>query len=321
MDLGIHFRGAGDDILELAASKKSTYCRFIYHGGVSPAIPLRLAPTWIRVSGNSQRTVEYCNHRLEYMVTSMQIEVKIISLKNSFEKRAFLSNNIKFSSSMPWSFFDANTGSDEKSQLVSDHESQRRQFGRCLTKGEIGCFRSHYNLLSQFLSSGSTDWLLVLEDDVWIDSDFDFQELIDLLEKRSIDYIRLFAKMFKPADIVDNLSGFRQIIRFRTDPYGTQAYLINKRGCDAFLKDIQRISIPIDDELGRFWRHKLDPYCVFPFPVVERNTQSSLEKLRNDVLVSRDNSSFVRIRTRISDNLRKRASNVGYRYKKALSLF
>lgn len=233
------------------------------------------------------------------MATSMRIEVKIISLKESIERRAFLTNNIKFPSSIPWSFFDADTGLDEKGQLVSDRGAQRRQFGRCLTKGEVGCFRSHYNKLSQFLSSGSADWLLVLEDDVWIDSNFDFQELVDILERRSINYIRLFAKMFKPADIVEHLSGFRQIIRFRTDPYGTQAYLINKRGCKAFLKNIQVISIPIDDELGRFWRHKLDAYCVFPFPVVERNTHSSLEKLRKDVSVSRDNSSFVRMRARV----------------------
>lgn len=250
----------------------------------------------------------------------MQIEVKVISLKSSSERRDFLSNNLRFPSSMPWSFFDANTGSDDNSHLVSDHELQQKQFGRRLTMGEVGCFRSHYNVLSEFLSFGSADWLLVLEDDVWIDTNFDFHELTGLLDKRSIDYIRLFAKMFKPADVVAELSGFRQIIRFRTDPYGAQAYIINKRGCEAFLKSIKAISFPIDDELGRFWRHKLDPYCVFPFPVVERNTPSSLEGFRNNALGLRDNSSLARIRARLSDNLKKRARNINFKYRKVMHL-
>lgn len=249
----------------------------------------------------------------------MLMEVKVISLENSVERREFIANNLKFIPMISWSFFNANTGSDDDSHLVSDQASQRRQFGRSLTIGEVGCFKSHYNVLSQFLSSGSANWLLVLEDDVWIDGGFDFQELIELLDRRSIDYIRLFAKMFKPADIVAELSGFRQILRFRTDPYGAQAYLINKRGCEAFLKDLRKISFPIDDELGRFWRHKLDPYCVFPFPVVERNTQSSLEKFRRDVVLSRDNSSLYRIRARVVDTVRKRARNINFRFRKAVS--
>lgn len=254
------------------------------------------------------------------MMQSRRIDVKVISLESAVERRDFLSKNLKFSSSMPWSFFNANAGSDDDPNLISDQELQRVKFGRCLSAGEVGCFRSHHSVICEFLSSGTADWLLVLEDDVWIDGDFDFEELVEFLDGRAIDYIRLFAKMFKPADVVAELNGLRQIIRFRTDPYGTQAYLINKRGCESFLRDLRYITAPIDDELGRFWRHKLDPYCVFPFPAVERNTESSLEKFRNNGVVVRKSKSFLRIRSRVVDNLKKRSRNLHFAYRKKLRL-
>lgn len=133
----------------------------------------------------------------------------------------------------------------------------------------MGVFKSHVSLLDEFERTPDGEWLLVLEDDVWLDVQFPFDEIIAVLEQKGAHYLRLFARRHKPADVLMNI-GPRQIIRYRTDPYGAQAYLINKTGVRRFRQAFDTIDRPVDDELGRFWVHGLEIYSIFPFPAVER---------------------------------------------------
>jgi glycosyl transferase family 25 len=194
-------------------------------------------------------------------------QARVLSLPSSRDRRAAVEENFR-TFAAPWSFFDALTG-DAPCALPESAERQLSRFGRRLGGGEVGAFKSHVRLLEEFEQDPGLQWLLVVEDDVWIDTQFPFSEIIGLLEDRGIHYLRLFARRCKPADVVLNL-GPRQLIRFRTDPYGAQAYLIDRTGAERLRQSIRGIDRPIDDHMARCWEHGLDIYSIFPFPAVER---------------------------------------------------
>jgi glycosyl transferase family 25 len=246
-----------------------------------------------------------------------QIDVVVISLRTSVERRRGMVETLSRFASPDWRFFDG-LGADAPVQgLVNSPEAQMRRFGRLLSRAEIGCYKSHYSVIRHHALPGGPYWMLVLEDDVWIDSDFDLDSITDYADRNGIEYVRLFAKMYKPADIVKVIDGFRQIIRFRTDPYGAQAYLIGKEGAKRFVDGLDRIAMPIDDELGRFWRHGLDAYCVFPFPVVERSVPSGISVSRDESSSSRKTFNPARSLNRLSEKLRKTLHNIAYRARRA----
>ena len=241
------------------------------------------------------------------------VDIVVISLRSASSRRERVVANLNTPTSgeaKNWRFFDALHRDAEVFDLRANEDRQIARYGRKLGPSEIGCFKSHYMVLKSFLNDGLSPWLLVLEDDVWLDPHFDIMELLSYAEKRDIHYIRLFGKMYKPAKIVGMLSGFRQVIRFSTDPYGAQVYLISRRGAQAFLKNLTSIDMPIDDELGRFWRHGLLPIAVFPFPAVETSVESSLQADREGGGMTRVRYSSKLVSFRIFEKLRKIVANM-----------
>lgn len=214
------------------------------------------------------------------------INTLVVSLKHATERRAQMCELLQGRHDLNWDFFDAQ-GPDSPLSLTSNSERQIAKFGRPLTNGEVGCFKSHYKVISEHAQQNKDDWLLVLEDDVWLDPAFNLEEVITYCDTHELTYCRLFAKAYKPAEVIGMLSGFRQMVRFKTDPYGTQAYLIHRKGAARFIDSVEHIDIPVDDEIGRFWRHGLYPVSVFPFPVVERSVPSSIETGRDQGNVQR----------------------------------
>jgi glycosyl transferase family 25 len=237
------------------------------------------------------------------------LEIIVISLPTAHDRRAVIKDIMCQQSEFPWRFYEALTAGDHVEGLANRPDRQLAQFGRILTPAEIGCFKSHFTVLSSFTEIDTAEWLLVLEDDVWLDTNFDISEVLDFAKANNISYVRLFAKKYQPAKLVGSLSNFRQIIRFKTDPYGAQAYLINKTGARRFISGIATIDIPFDDELGRFWRHGLYPFSVFPFPVVERSVRSSIEYSRNQGNETRRKYRLDLLTHRILEKTRKTGAN------------
>lgn len=235
--------------------------------------------------------------------------VKIISLSSASERRESISTVLNANGAFRWIFFDALSASDPVDGLAVCTRSQLHSFGRILNDGEIGCFKSHYVVLKNFAAQSEKKWLLVLEDDVWLDVRYDIVELIGYVESSGIDYIRLCAKNYQPADVIAYMAGLRQIVRFRTDPFGAQAHLINVRGAKSFLEGLSVVRRPVDDELGRFWRHHLDAYCVFPCPAVERVVPSSLEQDRSESERTRYRHKLRLVGSRVLEKCRKLAYN------------
>ena len=240
---------------------------------------------------------------------STSLKAKVISLASAVERRSAVFECLSQRTDLDWTFFNA-LGPHDDPPLGSCEKDQISRFGRPLTVSEIGCFKSHYQILLDHSLQDKDAWLLVLEDDIWIDPSFDIQEVLDFCNKNKIDYCRLFAKSYKPARVIGWISGFRQIIRFKTDPYGAQAYLINISGAKTIVSGLTKIVFPIDDELGRFWRHDLPPFSVFPFPVVERNAVSQIEAHRNQSNTTRIYWRIDLLSFRIAEKIRKTIYNL-----------
>ncbi|MGO4569092.1 glycosyltransferase family 25 protein [Rhizobium sp. 2YAF20] len=239
---------------------------------------------------------------------SQTIAAKVISLSGSFRRRDAVSANLEGAKSLNWEFFDAAT-SERPVALTIEPKRQLAKCGRILSNAEIGCFKSHFEVLKQFVERSQHRWLLVLEDDVWVDPEFDFHLLTKELENRQIDCLRLFARRIKRADVIGYF-GEQQVVRFRSDPYGTQAYVISREGATRFLATIKAIDMPIDVELGRFWNHGLAIYAIFPFPCVERAFTSTILQDREHSKGAVQTSSLQHYIFRIENKFHKEMANL-----------
>jgi glycosyl transferase family 25 len=205
------------------------------------------------------------------------ISVKVISLPESTERRAAVARSLA-SFPLPWTFFDGLTGAAETG-LAYDEARALKYFGRPLSRNELGCFKSHYTVMTTLLSDADAEWLIVFEDDLIVDPAFDFKAAVAYMAANGIDCLRLYCRRWKNASVVGALS-HRQVLRFHTDPYGIQSYIMNKKAAAAITANIVDIRRPVDDEIGRFWEHGVQIFGLFPFPVLETSVPSTLEASR-----------------------------------------
>jgi GR25 family glycosyltransferase involved in LPS biosynthesis len=175
---------------------------------------------------------------------------------------------------LPWRFFDACTGAGAQPY---DPERSLRIWGRPMTSGEVGCAASHLAVIQQAAGDAEPGWTLVIEDDVALDPLFDIRAATALCEDLGLDYLRLYARFLAPSRTLAWL-GQRQLVRFLRSPMGSQAYLISRRGAARASLRMSRIERPVDWELDRFWHNGLDNYALFPFPLIERLSPSTVSK-------------------------------------------
>jgi len=205
-----------------------------------------------------------------------RVLVRVISLTESGDRRARMAEQLE-ASGLTWGFFDA--WRNPPAGLPYHPGRARIARGRVLTPGELGCFASHWALWRDFLANHDEDLLLALEDDLLLDPVFFRQLEGAALAMAGIDYLRLYAKV--PAGIRKEGPFLqRHVARFAGKAYGTQAYLLTRRGAARFRGSIRRVERPIDDEMDRFWAHGLPIRAVFPFPVMEVQYGSTIEDAR-----------------------------------------
>lgn len=202
---------------------------------------------------------------------TIPLKAVIISMATAEARRERISHHFA-RCPFPWSFQDASDGSEEV--LPYDPKLARRRMGRDLKPSEIGVFQSNIKVLRKFVEDGA-GFLLVCEDDVFVDFEFDFQALMTAMTQADLDYMRLYSRRVSPAR---HLLFWRNrwLVRFFWEPFGMQAYLINAAGAARLLDRFKAISRPIDDELDRFWENGFPLYSLFPHPVLELSSPSSI---------------------------------------------
>lgn len=219
----------------------------------------------MRVHSNLTKTLQQARPK--------EIDVSVISLVSA-EGRRQATSTMLGGSGFGWSWFDAHTalGCEE---LDYDEERARLRFGRGLTRQEIAVFSSHYGVWKEFLARGRNEYLLVMEDDLILDTDFPVRQFASFCGKLGMDYVRLFGKHYAPAVKL----GFffdRSVLRYRSSPAGTQAYLLSVFGAWQLVEHCRKVDATIDLAMDRFWDTGLPLYSVFPYPVIERFAPTSI---------------------------------------------
>jgi len=201
------------------------------------------------------------------------VEIVVISLQNAAERRRKIDAQFE-GTGLKWSYFDAHT-SLKHAGLRYDPNEAKKRFGRTLSAPEIAVCSSQVAALSDFLERGSTEYVLVLEDDVIFDTDFPLNQFCTFCSEQGIDYIRLFGKHYAKAVRL----GFffdRSILRYKSSPAGAQAYLMSKAGARKFLERYRSVDATVDLAMDRFWDLQLPIYSIFPYPIIERFSPTSI---------------------------------------------
>jgi len=237
------------------------------------------------------------------------VEIVVINLPRATERRQKIEAMFQ-GTGLAWTYFDAHT-SLKHPTLRYDLGEIKRLFGRTLSNPEIAVCSSHVAILSDFLERGSTDYVLVLEDDVIFDTDFPLDEFSSFCLANGMDYVRLFGKHY--ADAV-RLGFFfdRSIVRYTTSPAGAQAYLMSKAGARKFLESYRLIDATVDLAMDKFWVTQLPIYSIFPYPIIERYSPTSIpmQPPMKELSVL---ETLIRLSNRVLEKVRKTAGNLALR--------
>jgi glycosyl transferase family 25 len=240
---------------------------------------------------------------------NVTVEIVVISLPTAAQRRRNIEAMFR-GTGFNWTYFDAHT-SLKHPGLRYDLGEVKRLFGRTLSGPEIAVCSSHVAVLSDFLERGATEYILVLEDDVIFDTDFPLEELSAFCSKNDIDYVRLFGKHYANAVRL----GFffdRSILRYTTSPAGAQAYLMSKAGARKFLESYRSIDATVDLAMDQFWITQLPIYSIFPYPIIERYSPTSIP-VPASVKELSSWETLIRWRNRVAAKLRKIGANVALR--------
>ena len=201
-------------------------------------------------------------------------KVVVISLPDAAARRATFSERA-VGTTIQWSWFDAHR--ELAPGLTHDRDAAIVAKGRPLYPGELGCYSSHYAAWRMFLETDARQ-LLVLEDDTIVDWGFLEKLVARDLQAAGVPYLRLYAK--RPCALRevlrDAVERQRTLVEYLDRPLGTQGYLMTREGAERFVRHCGEVRRPLDDELDRSWDHGVACLGIFPFPVIEQSTASSI---------------------------------------------
>lgn len=203
--------------------------------------------------------------------------VLVISLPDAAGRRAGFAERAG-GTTLAWRFFDAHRELGAGLTYTPDDAVVAK--GRPLMPGELGCYSSHYHAWQALLDSPASQ-MIVLEDDTIVDWTF-LEKLAGLdFAARGVSYLRLFAK--RPCAFRlhgEAIEPQRYLVEFAAYAHGTQGYVLTRSGAERFLRHCRRVRRPVDVELDRAWDHGVPSLAVFPFPLTEISTASTIGSAR-----------------------------------------
>jgi glycosyl transferase family 25 len=181
---------------------------------------------------------------------------------------------------LDWAFFPAYTGITEP--LRYHNRAATRRCGRPLSPSELGCYASHFKLW-EWLANSDYDQAIIFEDDAIVDWAVIEQIAINRFGDYGINLLRLHTLYPFPWRMVKYriFSPQMHLVRTVGVVFGTAAYLITKAAAHTLVSNYAVVAAPVDWVLGRYWEHRIVSYCMFPFPVIERHSPSTIGDQRH----------------------------------------
>jgi glycosyl transferase, family 25 len=200
--------------------------------------------------------------------------IEVISMAKAEQRRAVFAATAS-GARASWQFVDACT--EPPAGLAYDDSAAVRRFGRKLSRGEIGCFASHFTAWQSLLDSGESQ-RIVLEDDTIVD-----WPLMDLIAEvdfaaLGLDLVRFYSTHpFKHTVAIERFLGpHTHLVQTSGMFLGTQGYVLTRRAARRLVELAHSITMPVDWFMTRYWAYGFRNYCVFPFPLIERYVPSDI---------------------------------------------
>lgn len=193
------------------------------------------------------------------------LPVWLINLPRSKDRRARMEQRLA-ALGLTYTLFPGVDGRAEEARLLAntDQDAFRRNMGREILIGGIGCYHSHLEVWEAFLQTGAPV-ALVIEDDVVFHDGF-------------IDAVRLALHAADHWDLLklNRIRAKMPISQGRIGPYrlcaylgpntGTGAYLINRATAAKLLPAMRRVTRATDHEINRFFVHDFRLRGLEPWP-------------------------------------------------------
>lgn len=157
-------------------------------------------------------------------------------------------------------------GKAESGRLLAntDIPAFRRNMGREILIGGLGCYHSHLLVWEQFLAS-SAEVALVLEDDIIFHDDFRNALELALLARDHWDLLKL-NKIRAKLPISQGRVGPYDLMSYLGPNTGTGAYLVNRKTAAKLLQGMRRVTRATDHEINRYFVHDFRLRGLEPFP-------------------------------------------------------
>lgn len=180
----------------------------------------------------------------------MKVVTYLINLDGSHKRLKCATQQLE---SVNWSFerLSAVDGRGKALAEFSNYNDQGAQqiLGRSLMSSELGCYLSHYTCAENFLNTDA-DYLVVLEDDMQIDTDFKAKlgGLLEYLDHhKELDWylINIAAKKKKLSKDITQIEDMSLWHAFYF-PIRGLGLIWSRRGAEAFIEAGRTMTMPVD---------------------------------------------------------------------------
>lgn len=192
-------------------------------------------------------------------------DIFVVNLENSVERKKYISEQLD-SMFVNYQIFPAVNGRESKLSILGmyDDDLSQKYRSKSLTKGQIGCYASHYLLWEKCVELNKP--IIIIEDDIIIDKKYfsEFYHLIPELNSK-YEFIRLSEHRrrkakFQTIQSIDNLT----IHRANKGHMSTMGYFLTPDGAKKFLKNSSKWYMAVDIYMDRFWNHDVEPFGLEP---------------------------------------------------------
>jgi len=204
------------------------------------------------------------------------MKICVISLKRSPERRENIKKQLD-ALGLEFEFFDAVDGRAEPPHpLFAKYDYFKRLWltnGRMPSKGEMGCYASHYLIWQKCVASGES--ILVIEDDSYVKP-----VIVDLLphiedKVEQYGFLRLEPETTKCNLFMKEESDTYSISFMDNNFGGTRSYAISPQAAQKLLNRSERWCMPVDNYIGSLYLHDMPSYQMYPtiIPTLEEHPE------------------------------------------------
>lgn len=198
------------------------------------------------------------------------MKVYVISLQRSQDRRSYMTE-VMADRGIEFEFFNAIDGSDESNPILKKYDFIKRLWltsGKMPSKGEIGCYASHYLLWEKCIEIDQP--IIIMEDDVNLCDEA--KKTIRLVEQKIDKYGYLRLENIIRGELLAVEQGPDYCITKMYDNFGgAQAYALSPGAARKLVKHSQRWSMPVDNYIGAFYFHGVEAYHLTPQLVFDKN--------------------------------------------------